>query len=184
MSDSGRAHAQLPNIHHTKTLLYVPHERNYSCTSTYGYIEITLSWKPNRVDERDLSLLSRGRHFCPSLPGDRYLKLGSKSDLRAEISGNIVGYDALAPRPEVLRSFSCIHANKVLCVFCVHLAYDIQCLRHPFASFNDFPHTFDILLLPSLVLVFLEYFTLFKVVRPSLSKILSPRFQSRCPSPS
>ena len=38
----------------------------------------------------------------PSLPGDRYLNLGSKSDLRAEISGSIVRYDALAPRPEVL----------------------------------------------------------------------------------
>ena len=47
-------------------------------------------------------LRSRGRHFSPSLPGDRYLKLGSKSDLRAEISGSIVWYDALAPRPEVL----------------------------------------------------------------------------------
>ena len=45
---------------------------------------------------------SRGRHFSPSLPGDRYLKLGSKSDLRAEISGSIVRYDALAPHPEVL----------------------------------------------------------------------------------
>ena len=45
---------------------------------------------------------SRGRHFSPSLPGDRYLKLGSKSDLRAEISGSIVRYDALAPCPEVL----------------------------------------------------------------------------------
>ena len=29
---------------------------------------------------------SRGRHFSPSMPGDRYLKLGSKSDLQAEIS--------------------------------------------------------------------------------------------------
>ena len=45
---------------------------------------------------------SRGRHFSPSLPGHRYLKLGSKSDLRAEFSGSIVRYDALAPRPEVL----------------------------------------------------------------------------------
>ena len=54
---------------------------------------------------------SRGRHFSPSMPGDRYLKLGSKSDLRAEISGNIVWYDALAPRPEVLRSFCSIYAN-------------------------------------------------------------------------
>ena len=41
---------------------------------------------------------SRGQHFSPSMPGDRYLKLGSKSDHRAEISGNIVWYDALAPR--------------------------------------------------------------------------------------
>ena len=55
---------------------------------------------------------SRGRHFSPSLPGDRYLKLGSKSDLRAEISGSIVWYDALAQRPEVLRSFSSLYANE------------------------------------------------------------------------
>ena len=54
---------------------------------------------------------SRGRHFSPSLPGDRYLELGSKSDHRAEISGNIVRYDALAPRPEVLRSNFCFYAN-------------------------------------------------------------------------
>ena len=53
----------------------------------------------------------RGRHFSPSLPGDRYLKLGSKSDLRAEISGSIVRYEALAPRPEVLRSISCMYGN-------------------------------------------------------------------------
>ena len=61
---------------------------------------------------------SRGRHFSPSLPGNRYLKLGSKSDLRAEISGSIVGYDALAPRPEVLllwlRSYP---RNEVLTIF-------------------------------------------------------------------
>ena len=57
----------------------------------------------------------------PSLPGDRYLKLGSKSDLRAEISGSIVWYNALAPRPEVLRSFSCLYANSVFWVFCSHM---------------------------------------------------------------
>ena len=54
---------------------------------------------------------SRGRHFSPSLPGDRYLKLSSKSDLRAEISGSIVRYNALAPSPEVLRSISCFYGN-------------------------------------------------------------------------
>ena len=59
---------------------------------------------------------SRGRHFSPSLPGDRYLKLRSKSDLRAEISGNIVWYDALAPRPDVLRSVPTFYANNVLWV--------------------------------------------------------------------
>ena len=62
---------------------------------------------------------SRARHFSPSLPGDRYLKLGSKSDLRAEISGSIVGYEALAPRPEVLRLISCFYGNSVLWVFCL-----------------------------------------------------------------
>ena len=57
----------------------------------------------------------RGRHFSPSLPGDRYLKHGSKSDLRAEISGSIVRYDALAPRPEVLCSwyFICVCADSL-----------------------------------------------------------------------
>ena len=59
---------------------------------------------------------SRGRQFSPSLPGDRYLKLGSKSDLRAEISGSIVWYDALAPRPEVLFSFSAFYANNMFSV--------------------------------------------------------------------
>ena len=48
---------------------------------------------------------SRGRHFSPSLPGDRYLNLGSKSDLRAEIPGSIVWYDALAPRPRYCSHF-------------------------------------------------------------------------------
>lgn len=57
---------------------------------------------------------SSGRRFSPSLPGNSYLKLGSKSDPRAEISGNIVRYDALAPRSEVLRSFSCFYANALM----------------------------------------------------------------------
>ena len=61
---------------------------------------------------------SRGRHFSPSLPGDRYLKLGSKSDLRAEISGSIVRYNALAPCPEVLRLFFCLYANPVCAYAC------------------------------------------------------------------
>ena len=34
---------------------------------------------------------SRDRRFSPSLPGDRYLKLGSKSGVQAEISGASFG---------------------------------------------------------------------------------------------
>ena len=72
---------------------------------------------------------SRGRHFSPSLPGDRYLNLGSKSDHRAEISGNIVRYDALAPRPEVLRSFLSLYANNV---FWVLFPAQVQVFKNQF----------------------------------------------------
>ena len=48
----------------------------------------------------------RGRHFSSLLPGDKYVKLGPKSYLRAEISGSIAWYNALAPRLAVLRSIS------------------------------------------------------------------------------
>ena len=111
------------NMHHRKTHLAVPQWTKGIC-----------------------HLWSRGRHFTPFLPGDRYLKLCSKSDLRAEISGSrrkgfvtyglgadislppclatgiwnfapkatsgpeisgsIFRFDALAPRPEVLRFIS------------------------------------------------------------------------------
>ena len=37
---------------------------------------------------------SRARHFSSSLSSDKYLNLGSKSDLRAEILGSIVWYNA------------------------------------------------------------------------------------------
>ena len=47
----------------------------------------------------------------------RYLKLGSKSDHQTEVSGNIARYDALVPRPDVLRSFSCLYVNPVLLTF-------------------------------------------------------------------
>ena len=70
-----------------------------------------MSKNVNNDVSKESPIWSRGRHFSPSLPGDRYLKLGSKSDLRAEISGSIVRYEALAPRPEVLRSISCFYGN-------------------------------------------------------------------------
>ena len=43
-----------------------------------------------------------GTNISPSLSGNRYLKVGSKRDHWAEISGNIVRYNALTPSPEVL----------------------------------------------------------------------------------
>ena len=68
------------------------------------YLIVTI-YESRREEERDLSHMTyRGRHFSPSLSGDRYLKLGSKSDQRTEISWNMVQYDALVPRPEGLRS--------------------------------------------------------------------------------
>ena len=65
-------------------------------TEARGNIKSGKEMKRRRVSE------DGGRHFSPSPPGDRYLKLGSKSDLRTEVSGSIVWYDALAPRPELL----------------------------------------------------------------------------------
>ena len=69
------------------------------------------------------NMWSRGRHFSPLLPGKRYRKFGSKSSHRAETLGNFDRYDALAPRPdlEVLRSFSCLYANPVLCTLCLRM---------------------------------------------------------------
>ena len=60
---------------------------------------------------------SSGRHFSPSLPGDRCLRLGSKNYLQGEIPGSIVWYNALERRPEVLHSissFDCNFDNPVL----------------------------------------------------------------------
>ena len=41
---------------------------------------------------------------------------------RAEILGNFVTYDALEPRSEPLRSFSCLYANPVFCVVCLRMS--------------------------------------------------------------
>ena len=48
-----------------------------------------------------------------SLAARREVNVGSKSDLRAEISGSIVWCDALAPRSQILRSISFLYANPV-----------------------------------------------------------------------
>ena len=98
LSVSKRVDAQLRNTQLTKTHFYLPYGRINSYTSIYIYIEVDSYYKLTRKDERICHTWSRGRRFSPSLPGDRYLNIGSKSDHRAEISGNIARYDALAPR--------------------------------------------------------------------------------------
>ena len=105
-----KEHAQLLKYHHTKTNVSVP--LGWKNLHTLIYIWKLLIRK-NWIEWMTgiCHIWSRGRHFSPSLPGDRYLNLGSKSDLRAEISGSIVWYDALAPRPEVLFSFTAFYAN-------------------------------------------------------------------------
>ena len=62
---------------------------------------------------------SRGQHFSPSLLScpvttGIWNSALPKSDHRAEISGNIVRYDTLAPGPEILLSFTSIYGNCVL----------------------------------------------------------------------
>ena len=110
-----KAHARLLNTHHTKTYLSVPLGRKNRHILIYIWkLLVILNWI--EWMKGACHIWSRGRHFSSSLPGDRYLKLGSKSDLRAEISGSIVWYDALAPCPEVLFSFSAFYANHVFWV--------------------------------------------------------------------
>ena len=111
---------------------------------------------------------SRGRHFSPSLPGDRYLKLGSKSDLRAEISGSIVWYDALAQRPEVLRSFSSFYANEV--------SWALFLLRRCKSSrTNSFDPSKKIEKWPSLLLFKISLFFQLNYLNPSSQKRSSSR---------
>ena len=115
LSISVSAYAQLSNTYRIQTHLFVPQGWNY--WFTFLYIQkLLLTNNRSEWMKGICHIWSRGRHFSPSLPGDRYLNLGSKSDFRAEISGSIVWYDALAPRPEVLRSFSWFYGNFVLWV--------------------------------------------------------------------
>ena len=85
-------------MHHCKTLARTTWGELLECCCIYSscyQLLIELSGRKGSVTYglgTDISLP----------PCDRYLKLGSKSDLRAEISGIIVWYDALAPRSEVL----------------------------------------------------------------------------------
>ena len=101
---SARAHVQLSTMNRTKTHLKVRNGGNNEKTALFKYKLLPVM---NRAEwmKGICQIRSRGRHFSPSLPGDRYLKLGSKSDHRFDISGNIVWYDALAPRLEILLSW-------------------------------------------------------------------------------
>ena len=81
--------------------------------------KLLLGFNKGFLKKKKKKIWSRGLHFSPSLPGDKYRKSGSESGHLAEILGNFVRYDVLAPRPEVRRSFSCLYANPVLCVLCL-----------------------------------------------------------------
>ena len=89
-----KAHARLPN-----TYRFTYHLEGITGTLWYIYLDVIVIWNWTEWMKGICHVWSRGRHFSPSLPGDRYLNLGSKSDLRAEMWGNIVWYDALALRP-------------------------------------------------------------------------------------
>ena len=101
-SVSAEARAVVKQAPHRDTLRRSTTWRKWLVERCDICIEIASSNEWSWVDERDLSLF-RGRHFSPSLSGDSYLKLSPQSDhRRADISGNIVRFDALATRPEIL----------------------------------------------------------------------------------
>ena len=99
-------------MHRTKTHLQVPNGGNNEKTTLFKY-KLLLVMNGGMGRKGICYTWFRGRHFSPSLSGDRYLKLGSKSDHGAEISWNIVQYDALAPRPEGQRSWYFVFACAV-----------------------------------------------------------------------
>ena len=76
MRTSARVHAPLPNMQSTKIHLNLPHGGNNWNIALYI---LKLLLPINRAEwMKGICLLwSRGRHFSPSLPGDRYLNLGS-----------------------------------------------------------------------------------------------------------
>ena len=79
-----------------------------------------------------------GRHFSPLMPGDRYLNLRSRNHLRAGVSENIVRYETLLPRPEVVRSFSSLYENKVIWVLFLTMSKFIRTqLFDPFGNFEN-----------------------------------------------
>ena len=68
------------------------------CNLFLGMNKVFFKKKKKKRKER---YAARGRHFSPSLPGDRNQKFSSKSGHRAQISRHFVRYDAL-----VMKNFS------------------------------------------------------------------------------
>ena len=104
----------------TKTLCYI----NRNCD--YLWIELS-GWKGSVTYGlgADLSLPQ-----CPSVTTGIWT-LTHKSDLRAEISGSIVWYDALAQRPEVLLSWFSVCA----CAVSLELKFIPHSWKNVFALF-------------------------------------------------
>ena len=73
-SASARAQAHLLNVHLAETHLSVPHGGNNEITVTYIY-KLLVNKSGAEWMKGICHIWSRGRHFSPSMPGDRYLKL-------------------------------------------------------------------------------------------------------------
>ena len=109
-----RAHAQLENMHRiynwsmSAQLKYHMEER----TRTLFYIYVAYYHSMIEL-RRWKGSVTYGLGADISLPhclATGIWNLAHKSDLRAEISGSIVWYDVLAPRPEVLFSWYLVYA--------------------------------------------------------------------------
>ena len=70
-SASARAQAHLSNVHLAETHLSVPHGGNNEIAVTYIY-KLLVSKGGAKWMNGICHTWSRGRHFSPSLPGDRY----------------------------------------------------------------------------------------------------------------
>ena len=85
----GNHHSSYYHIIHSRRVVF----------SSWEWLFQFASWPPFSLRPKE-----RQDSSAEILFGDRYQKLGSKSDLRAEISGSIVRYDALASRGTALNS--------------------------------------------------------------------------------
>ena len=81
---------------------------------------------------------SRSRHFSPSLPGDRYLNLGSKSDHRAELGEHrLVRRSGATSRGTALVFCSLCKRCVLDTRFCAGLSFQELIYSTPFEKLNN-----------------------------------------------